>query len=150
METVKEQLAFVVRERLNEQGFELVDFSIGRGKNGSTVRLFVDKEGGITVGDCAFLSGMVSGMLEQEHLFEGPYRLEVSSPGLDRPLKTTKDFQRQLGKTLAVEYTEAGARKCATGDLVHASEDGIVLETDAGSLVLPLASLERAKIKLKW
>ena len=150
MDTLKERLAAEVCAPLDAEGYTLVDISIGHGRNVSTVRLFVDKEGGITVGDCAFVSNLVSGVLDRGNFLGGSYRLEVSSPGLDRPLKTARDFERHLGKTVAVAYTESGAHKWAIGEVVHAGQDRIVLETDAGSLVVPLASIAHAKIKLKW
>jgi len=112
-------------------GVDLVEkdlFSAGRRK---ILRIFIDKNGGVSVEDCASTSRYLSEELDKEtnsNLIDGAYTIEVSSPGLDRPLKTKRDFERNLGKMLRI--TQNG--KIIKGILKSASESSIILETAAG------------------
>ncbi|MFX0211506.1 MAG: ribosome maturation factor RimP, partial [Candidatus Hodarchaeota archaeon] len=96
----------MVQSTLENEGFELVDLVV-RGKNSSRVlQFFVDHERGITLDDCVHLNRKLSNLLdsEAEQIELGSYSLEVSSPGLDRPLKTEKDFQRNIGRTVSLMF----------------------------------------------
>lgn len=81
---------------------ELVHLEMRREPGGLIVRLFIDKEGGVTLDDCAHLSRQLSARLDAEDPIEGRYTLEVSSPGLDRPLSRDRDFERFTGRRVKV------------------------------------------------
>ena len=96
-----------VGERVaSRHGCELVDVEIKRGSGAALVRLFVDKTGGIGVDDLKLLSQEVSAILDVEDPVQSSYTLEVSSPGLDRPLVSARDFERNVGRLLQVHCTE--------------------------------------------
>ena len=100
-------------------------FSVGRRK---ILRIFIDKDGGVSVENCASVSRYLSEELDKEEnaeVIEGAYTIEVSSPGLDRPLKTKRDFERNLGRMLKV--SQKG--KIIKGILKSADETSITLET---------------------
>ena len=84
---------------LTDLGMELVDLEFKREGHSWFLRLFIDKPGGVTLDDCAEVSREVSALLEVEDPIEAPYRLEVSSPGIDRPLKKPADFDRFAGQS---------------------------------------------------
>ena len=83
-------------------GMELVHLEMRRESGGMVVRLFIDKEGGVTLDDCAHVSRQLSARLDAEDPIEGRYTLEVSSPGLDRPLSRDRDFERFAGQRVKV------------------------------------------------
>jgi len=112
-------------------GVDLIEkdlFSAGKRK---ILRIFIDKDGGVSVENCASVSRYLSEELDKEeyaNLIDGAYTIEVSSPGVDRPLKTQKDFERNLGRMLRV--TENG--KITKGILKAANGSSITLETVMG------------------
>ncbi len=124
-------------------GYELVEveFSLERGH--WVLRLYVDREGGITLGECAELSEEISRVLDVEDIVDRSYVLEVSSPGLDRPLRKEKDFKKVVGRKIKVTMKEpVDGRKNFSGRLLGV--DSQVLHVEAGNQVFPL---EMEKIK---
>ena len=110
-------------------GVDLVEkdlFGAGRRK---ILRIFIDKNGGVSVENCASVSRFLSGELDKEenvNVIEGAYTIEVSSPGLDRPLKTIRDFERNLGRMLRTTQNDG---KIARGILKSVNSSSITLET---------------------
>src|SRR5262245_61182600 len=92
----------LVQPLLRVQGFDLVELQLQQRKGRWLVRVFADVEGGISLEDCQRLSREIGQMLEAENLIPSPYVLEVSSPGLDRPLRTAQDFRRQYRHMVTV------------------------------------------------
>ncbi len=147
MESIEERLKELAGSVFASQGFELIDASVKGGGGRRLLQLVADREGGITVDDCSRLSHALSSLLDQDGLFDSPYRLEISSPGLDRPLRSEGDFKRVLGRDVRVETTE---KKQAIGRLSRVDQGRIWIETEDGTVDLPLPSVVNAKIKLKW
>jgi ribosome maturation factor RimP len=85
---------------LESEGLELIDLEYRKEGLGWVLRIFMDKPGGVTLDDCAEMSRQLGDLIEVEELIPHAYTLEVSSPGLDRPLKTEKDFLRSVGKLI--------------------------------------------------
>lgn len=125
-------------------GYELVDLQVSSG--GSLLRLFIDKPGGVGVEDCAALSRQLTRMLEVEGVdYE---RLEVSSPGLDRPLRKASDFVRFAGQRADVRMRtpDAAGRRRYVGVLRGAEGERIRLELEGQTVALAIADIERAKL----
>ncbi|MFQ6091882.1 MAG: ribosome maturation factor RimP [bacterium] len=138
--------AFVERV-VREDGVELVDIQFPRFKARQLVRIFIDKEGGVTVDDCRRVSVKVGAALDIEDPFPGRYTLEVSSPGVDRPLKTLGDFRRNIGRTLRVAVSEGGdQQKAYTGVLKELQGETVVLQTAQGRVEVPLATITKARV----
>ncbi len=117
----------------SRHGFELVDVEIKRQSDGALVRLFVDKTGGIGLDDLKSLSEEVSAILDVEDPVESSYTLEMSSPGLDRPLVSARDFERNLGRVLQVHCLEpVDERQDWKGRLETIDSDALVLRVDRG------------------
>ncbi len=113
---------------LDDTDFELVDTEFVKEKDWY-LRVFVDKKGGIDLDDCQFLSEKLGNLLDEESVIEGPYILEVSSPGLDRVLKKDKDFLREAGKTVDVTlYAPYEDKKDFTGTLERRDKDFLYLK----------------------
>ena len=120
---------------MDEYGFELVDVEYV--KEGSTwyLRSYIDKPGGISIDDCEKVSRRLSDLLDQEDFIEDAYIMEVSSPGLGRPLKKEKDFKRSLGEEVEIRtYRMIDKQKEFTGILKDYDEDTVTItfadETD--------------------
>ncbi|HIW84295.1 MAG TPA: ribosome maturation factor RimP [Candidatus Dorea gallistercoris] len=113
---------------VDEYGFELVDVEYV--KEGSTwyLRSYIDKPGGISIDDCEKVSRRLSDLLDQEDFIEDAYIMEVSSPGLGRPLKKEKDFKRSLGEEVEVKtYRMIDKQKEFTGILKDYDEDTVTI-----------------------
>ena len=137
-----------------DRGLELVDVEIKRQKDGQVVRLFVDKEGGISLDELEAVSHEVSAILDAEDPIKSAYTLEVSSPGLDRPLKDEKDFRRFIGKLAKISsYEPVEGRRHWTGRLL-AVEEGTVslqLESEKGAVArIPLGKVAAARLEAEF
>lgn len=125
-------------------GFECVDFQ--QSNRGRLLRVFIDKPEGVTVDDCA----AVSRQLSRVFVVEGAEydRLEVSSPGLDRPLRKASDFRRFAGQRVEVRMRErdASGRRRFAGLLLNCDEQAATIEVDGQAVSLPLADMDRARL----
>ncbi len=118
---------------LSQNGFELCDMEYIKEAGSFYLRAYIDKEGGITIDDCELVSRAFSDLLDREDFIEDSYILEVSSPGLLRPLKKDRDFQRKIGQMLELKtYRITDGRKDFTGVLKAFDKDTVTVETDEG------------------
>jgi ribosome maturation factor RimP len=98
--TVPDKLRETAEPLLESEGMELIDLEYRKEGRGWVLRIFMDKPGGVTLEDCADISRQLGDVIDVEELIPQAYTLEVSSPGLDRPLKTEKDFIKSIGKLI--------------------------------------------------
>ena len=119
---------------LEQHQFELVDVEYVREVGVWYLRCYIDKEGGITVDDCEVISRLLGEWLDKEDFIEDSYILEVSSPGLGRPLKKEKDFARSIGKDVEIRlYKAIDKQKEVTGTLTSYDADSVTLTMEDGS-----------------
>lgn len=144
-EDLKQRVIDLIEPALRSEGYELADATLSRYKASATLRVFVYGSNGVTLAECSRLSDRIGQVLEGTNLLEGGYTLEVSSPGLDRPLKTARDFKYRIGETVKLFFTDP-KRKQVTAEIVSASEDQVEFSGQDGSFTVPLAEIERAKI----
>ena len=120
---------------LEKNQFELVDVEYVREAGIWYLRAYIDKEGGITVDDCEVVSRRLSDILDEKDYIEEAYILEVSSPGLGRPLKKEKDFKRSLGEEVDVRtYRMIEKQKEFTGLLKDYDDATVTIEMEDGTL----------------
>jgi len=151
------QIETLILPILDDLGYELVDLQLQQDGKQLALRIFVDKPAGITLDDCVEVSREVSAILEVEDPIKAAYRLEVSSPGLDRPLKKAADFERFVGKKARlksknlIDPDQRGTtRKTFVGTLLGFEDDNVRLElTDkqGGAIAIPLADLDKANLE---
>lgn len=98
----RDRIESLVEALLKAEGLELVDLEFRKEARGWVLRIFMDKPGGVTLDDCSDLSREIGDQIEVNDLIPHSYTLEVSSPGLDRPLKKEKDFLRSIGKLIQI------------------------------------------------
>lgn len=159
-ETTLDRVLRLIEPVLQDMAVELVDIEFKREGRDWFLRLFVDKEGGITLDDCADVSREVDALLEVEDVIDTAYRLEVSSPGIDRPLKKPADYERFKGRQVKVKTYEAldpdgrgHTRKTFVGELLGLASDRVrILQTDkkGGVVEIPLAGIAKANLEFDF
>ena len=138
-----------VRSIVDYAGMELVHMEMRREAGGLVLRLFVDKEGGVTLDDCARVSRQVSAQLDADDPIPERFTLEVSSPGLDRPLVSDRDFARFAGRQ--VRLTTASpldGRRNFSGRLLELAEGAVRLVLDDGrEVAIPRDQITKARLE---
>jgi ribosome maturation factor RimP len=139
----------LVKTVLLEDVFELVEVEESAG--GRILRVFVDKPGGVTVEDCARLSERLSERLDIEDFIPHRYTLEVSSPGLDRPLKKPEDYERFRSRKIRITTAPAISGQNVHVGRIAGLEEGMVrIEEKPGEyLTIPLAQIKRARLEIE-
>lgn len=144
-EQLKATLTELFERPLAHQHCELADLVISRYRNNVTLRVFVYGEGGVSLEKCAALSRLIGDILEDTELFENGYVLEVSSPGLDRPLTTARDFHFRAGETVKIRFADS-KRKKITAEIVAAGETAVTFTDGQETFEIPLADIDQATI----
>lgn len=132
-----------------QNGLELIDVEYVKEGAEWYLRLFLDKEGdeGVDLDDCELISRSLSDILETEDPIEQAYRLEVSSPGIERPLKRTKDFIRFRGEKVQVKtFAEVEGRKQFIGILGEADDESVTLDVDGTAIIIPRKKISKANL----
>jgi ribosome maturation factor RimP len=143
-----EQLSSIVEKEVDLLGYELLKLDlISRGRR-RVLRLFIDiPEGRVSVDDCVKVSKAVGFVLEGDELMQGPYNLEVSSPGSNRPLVKPAHFERFAGHGARVEYTgDGGEKKTVTGEISSVGDGTVMMISDGEKLSIPFNRITRASL----
>ena len=151
MATLEQNLQEMLQGTVEDLGCELWGIECQRTGRFMTVRLFIDKEGGVTVDDCADVSRQVSAILDVEDPIADKYNLEVSSPGLDRPLFTLPQFERYIGQDIAVHLRiPVMERRKWQGKLERIENDMVTLIVDGQEQVLVFGNIQKANVVAKF
>lgn len=151
MATLEQNLREMLQDAVKDLGCELWGIECQRVGRFMTVRLFIDKEGGVTVDDCADVSRQVSAILDVEDPIADKYNLEVSSPGLDRPLFTLPQFERYIGQDIAVHLRiPVMERRKWQGKLERIEKDMITLIVDDQEQILVFGNIQKANVVAKF
>lgn len=131
--------------------YEVFDVGVTGTGPRRVVRVTIERPGGVTLDDCAAASECISAVLDRDEPFLGPYRLEVESPGVERPLRRPEEFRWALGRLVRVRLADTGpVTGTVTGHLRRATPDTITLTTETGDLEVPLSDVVRARTVLEW
>jgi len=146
-DSIVSKVSQLVEPLLEEMGFELVDTEYRSERGRWVLRIYADKPGGITLGDCAVLSRQIGDLLDAKDLIEREYVLEVSSPGLDRPLIKEKDYIRALGRKIKVKMSApVEGRRNFTGQLESLEEGILYLRVSDKVVGLSRLAVEKANL----
>ena len=141
----------IVEPIVISQGMELVDVEYRREARGWVLRIYIDKRGGVNVDDCVLVSNEVGTVIDVEDLFQSPYTLEVSSPGLNRILKTERDFNRFKDKSVRIRTHNAiGKRSNFKGRLLGCTKGCIQIEVGGEVLHIPLSNVAKANLEFEF
>jgi ribosome maturation factor RimP len=144
-DALKDKVIGLIQGPLEAEGFEIADMALSRYRTEVTLRVFVYGTKGPDLATCARLSHLIGEVIDGTDLFENGYALEVSSPGLDRPLTTPRDFKYRVGETVRIEFTDP-KRKKQTATIIAVTGDSVEFKDDTDSFTVPLAEIGRAKI----
>lgn len=147
MAITKQALAQLVEPAVNALGFELADLEVHLSRGGGLLRIFIDAQAGVTVDDCEAVSRQVSSILDVADPIAGNYRLEISSPGLDRRLVKPEHFDRFAGAEVNVKLRRpVEGRRNIRGTLESRNGELIVVRSGDSVLELPLAEIDTVRL----
>lgn len=147
MATLEQKLQELLGDTVEAMGFELVGIECQRAGRFLTVRFYIDKEGGVTIDDCSDVSRQVSAILDVEDPIADKYNLEVSSPGLDRPLFTLAHFERFIGRDVVIHLRiPMSDRRKWQGKLDSVVGDLITLTVDGTAQAFAFGNIQKANL----
>lgn len=155
MDSFEENIISNIKELLEpilfEKRLELFDIEFkSRGQKG-VLRVFIDKDEGVTIDDCTVISRELGTLLEVHDVIPGSYTLEISSPGLTRPLKKPSDYIRFKGKTVKIKTIEdIEDKKVFKGKLLDFIDETVSLETNGTNYLIPYNKIEKANLELDF
>ena len=148
---IEERTEALVLPIIEEHHFELVDVEYVKEGADWYLRVYADKEGGINIDDCVLISRALEAKLDAENFIEEAYILEVSSPGLGRPLKKEKDYLRSIGKSIDIKLYQAKEKqKEFTGILKEYSNGHIIVTIDEEDITFETKGIAMARLSLDF
>lgn len=149
MTDIKARIWRIASEVAEQEDLELVDIELSKGRK-VVLRVFIDKPGGVTIDDCERLSRALEALLDVEDPIKESYILEVSSPGIDRPLKGRHDFIRNIGRLARiVTKQKVEDQGFFIGRIEGADEEGVILNTGKRTVLLKYDNISRANLEVE-
>lgn len=149
MNDIKQQIFKLAKQVADELGIEVFDIELlGKGK--VLLRVMIDKEGGVTLDDCESFSKSLGAVLDVENPFHSAYTLEVSSPGLDRPLKSLQDFEKNNGKLARIITVEKiQNQNFFIGRIIGINNDLIKILVNKRQIDIPFDKISKARLEIE-
>lgn len=145
--SLAEQVEGLLVPIADRNGYELVAVETAGGDKQPIIRVFLDRDGGIDIDAICEANKWVADELERFENLSGPYTLEVSSPGMDRPLRAPDDFERFAGQTAKLKTTPVEGRSAFTGVIEGVDGEDVLLGVDGQTVRVPLGSVKTARLK---
>ena len=145
-DAAREQLTALLAPVVESIGYDLEEVTVSQAGRRSLVRVIVDADGGVDLDGVAQVSRAVSDALDGGDEFAGPYVLEVSSPGVDRPLREPRQWRRAAGRLVSVSVED----EPLVGRVLRADDDGVRLDVDGTSRHIPWAALGPGKVQIEF
>ena len=150
-DTISQLVREIIRPAVNDQGLDLVDVEFKKESKNWYLRIYIDKRQGVTVDDCQKISHQIEDLIEIESIVSQQYILEVSSPGLDRPLKSERDFLRNENRRVKVTtFSPVQSRKNFSGTIKAIRDKSLVLDEKGIDLEIPLEKIAKAKLVIHF
>lgn len=152
MERMDERLRVAVEESAELHGAHLIEIVLRGSEGRAVIEIFVDTETGVTTDLCALISRELSRRIDAEELVTGSYRLEVSSPGIERPLKYRWQYIKHVGRTVRIRRKSAELVEEVTGTIAALDESTLSVQTPRGGplVVIPFESIVESRIAMPW
>lgn len=152
MDDLEKRIHNLVSKVAEDYGYELIEVKLlGKGKR-TLLRVYIDKEGGITLNDCEYFSRRLENILDIEDPIKGSYTLEVSSPGLNRPLKRIEDFKKNIGKMVRlITDQKINNQTFFIGRILDVTDDSLRLLIKEGKkeVIIPFKLIDRANLEIE-
>lgn len=145
-----EKLTDLIKPVLDSQGVYLVDVVLKGSGRERVLSVYADTLEGITLEQITRLNRELSDVLDMNDAIRGSYRLEVSSPGVDRPLKFLWQYEKNIGRYLRVLFEDQGKTKEIKGKLISLDENNIVIKSGKDETLIPFSSIKKAKVIIKF
>jgi len=148
-DAVIQEISHLVETLLKHEQMELVEVQFRRESLGWVLRVLIDKSDGVTVDDCSTISRQVSDLLDVKDIIHHPYTLEVSSPGVRRPLKKESDYKRYIGECVTIKTScLIDNRKTFKGKLTGYQQDTVLVEVEGKEYTIPCGVIEKANLDI--
>ena len=144
----EQQLLDALASRADAEGVEIVTVEVVGAKKAPTIRVYIDTPDGVSFDELSAAQAWINEIMDELDPFPGAYTLEVSSPGIDRPLRTPAHFARFAGETAVVKTASPqGGRSAFTGTIVRVEGDAVELDVDGATVLIPVSDIKRAHLK---
>mgnify|MGYP002409352979 CR=1 FL=1 len=148
---IVEQVQKLIAPAIADLGYDLVDVEYKRESQGMVLTVYIDKHGGVSLDDCEHVSSAIDPVLDQHDPIPDSYYLSVSSPGLDRPLKTNADFDRHIGNSVDIRlYKAIDKKKTFTGVLASYDKDVVTITIDGSAQAFNRADIGSIKPHIEF
>jgi ribosome maturation factor RimP len=141
------KLESILETKAQAQGLELVAVELAGGRRSPVVRVLLDREGGIDIDALTSANHWIAETLEEHDPVSGPYTLEVSSPGIDRPLRKLADFDRFAGENVHIKTRVKSGRSAWTGTILRTQGETVVIDSDGEEVSIPFSDIDKARLK---
>ena len=144
-----QQLLDALAPRAEQEGVEIVTVEVAGAKKAPTIRVYIDTPDGVSFDELSSAQAWINDLMDELDPFPGAYTLEVSSPGIDRPLRTPEHFARFAGETVTVKTTgPIDSRSSFTGELLGFEDGCVMVAADgAGTFRIPYDNIKKARVK---
>ena len=143
----EQQLLDALAPRAEQEGVEIVTVEVAGAKKAPTIRVYIDTPDGVSFDELSSAQAWINDLMDELDPFPGAYTLEVSSPGIDRPLRTAEHFARFVGDTAVLKTQPVDVRGSWTGAIASVEGDVVVLDVDGAEARIPMDTIKRAHLK---
>lgn len=143
----EQQLLDALAPRAEQEGVEIVTVEVAGAKKAPTIRVYIDTPDGVSFDELSSAQAWINDLMDELDPFPGAYTLEVSSPGIDRPLRTAEHFARFVGDTAVLKTHPVDGRGSWTGAIASVEGDVVVLDVDGAEARIPMDTIKRAHLK---
>ncbi|MCK9426402.1 MAG: ribosome maturation factor RimP [Ignavibacteriaceae bacterium] len=151
MQLLEKKIVNITKEVTDQNGLLLVDFLFRGFHNSTVIEVYIDGEKSVSVDDCAKISREINEKIEAENLIESAYRLEVSSPGVDKPLKFIQQFIKHINRSFELQLAEEqGIIKKVTGKLLRIEGETLVFLVQKEEVSVPYNTIKKAKVIISF
>ncbi|MCY3822833.1 MAG: ribosome maturation factor RimP [Nitrospinae bacterium] len=146
------QIWTIAQEVVSGLGFELVDIELTGSRSQQVIRVYIEKPGGILLSDCVAVSRELGELFEDKNVIENSYRLEVSSPGIERPLRKAQDFERYVGHRVRIRLkSKQEGKRRIVGKIVEVDDNMIrIISKNGQKASFSLADIAKANLDVDW
>lgn len=143
-------LVQLISPEVEREGCEIVEVRVRGSSSKPLVQVFIDRDGGVNIELCTRVTRKLTEVLDTVYPEIVQYRLEVSSPGVDRPLKTQKDFKRNLGRTVKITYKENDNVTSIEGEIARSDKNNVYVKSGEMEVQIHYEAIQLARIQLRW